>query len=53
MIISGLFFCLLMAAEVNLFKANDLPTSILGWIGNLFLPAVSVIVFFLGNKLRK
>ena len=53
MIVGGLFFCILMAAEVMLFKNGDAPTSIAGWIGNLILPVLSIGVFLIGNLLRK
>lgn len=53
MVVSALAFCLLIGGEIVLFKDGNLPSDIFGWIGNLFMPAVSVGVFFLGNMLRK
>lgn len=53
MVIGIVAFLLLMAAEVVLFKENNLPTSFLEWVGNLILPVLSVGVFFLGNFIRR
>ena len=53
MVVDALFFCILILAEVLLFKNGKAPTSIAEWIGNLIIPALSVALFFVGNSLRK
>ena len=53
MVVGAIFFVLLMLGEVSLAKNGNLPTDLAGWIGNLLLPVVCAVVFFVGNKLRK
>ncbi|MGM9882141.1 MAG: hypothetical protein ACI31S_04795 [Bacilli bacterium] len=53
MLAGGLFFCLLMVAEVKLIKYGNAPTSLAEWIGNLLLPVLSVGIFIVGNAVRK
>ena len=53
MVVSAIFFCILMAGEAKLVQDGNLPTSAAGWFGNLCLPLITVGVFFIGKALRK
>ena len=53
MAVSGVSLCLLLGGEVILAKEGRLPTNATGWVGNLLLPVITLLVFLLGNTLRK
>ena len=53
MVAAVLFLLLIVAAEIKLFTEGKGPKDVPTWIGNLILPAVSIVVLLVGNKLRK
>ena len=53
MVVAALFLLLIVVAEIKLFTEGKGPKDVTTWIGNLILPAVSIVVLLVGNKLRK
>lgn len=53
MVVASIALLLFIAAEIKLFMEGNGPKDVTGWIGYILLPAVSIGVLVLGNKLRK
>ena len=53
MVVSAIFFCILMFGEAKLVKDGNLPATSKEWVTNLSLPLITICIFFFGKFLRK